>query len=270
MARNVAPVSELQEKVVFINRVSKVVKGGRRFSLSALVVVGDGEGRIGIGMGKSSEVPNAIKKAIDDAKKNMFTVPVVNGTLPHEAIGEFGAARVVLKPAAPGCGVIAGGPARAVLELAGYTDVLTKSLGSSNPVNVVKATGEGLKSMQFSHEVARRRGKTVEEMFHVKPAVSAKTTAAVTAEDGETMSDFTEYDDGARTAVDTNVVDTDAAQDDAAKDAVNRAAAADQEVVGAVLNEVFDGPAPDSAIADAVDEEVLRVAEADIATGVAE
>ena len=250
MARNVAPVSELQEKVVFINRVSKVVKGGRRFSLSALVVVGDGEGRIGIGMGKSSEVPNAIKKAIDDAKKNMFSVPVVNGTLPHETIGEFGAARVVLKPAAPGCGVIAGGPARAVLELAGYTDVLTKSLGSSNPVNVVKATGEGLKSMQFSHEVARRRGKTVEELFHVKPNASVKTTDALTPEEGETMSEFNE--------------------NDSARDAVNRASAADQEVVGAVLNETFDAPDADNAIEDAVDEEVLRVAEADIATGVAE
>jgi len=184
MARNVAPVSELQEKVVYINRVSKVVKGGRRFSLSALVVVGDREGRIGIGMGKSSEVPNAIKKAIDDAKKNMFTVPVINGTLPHETVGEFGAARVVLKPAAPGCGVIAGGPARAVLELAGYTDVLTKSLGSSNPVNVVKATAEGLRSMQFSKDVARRRGKTIEELFRIKPAEAVKTTEAVTAADG--------------------------------------------------------------------------------------
>jgi len=182
MARNVAPVSELQEKVVYVNRVSKVVKGGRRFSLSALVVVGDGEGRIGVGMGKSSEVPNAIKKAIDDAKKNMFTVPVVNGTLPHATIGEFGAARVVLKPAAPGCGVIAGGPARAVLELAGYTDVLTKSLGSSNPVNVVKATAEGLRGMQFAPDVAARRGKTLAELYRVKPAVAAKTTEAMTAD----------------------------------------------------------------------------------------
>ena len=179
MARNVAPVPELAEKVVYINRVSKVVKGGRRFSLSALVVVGDREGRIGIGMGKSSEVPNAIKKAIDDAKKNMFSVPVINGTLPHETVGQFGAARVVLKPAAPGCGVIAGGPARAVLELAGYTDVLTKSLGSSNPVNVVKATAEGLKSMQFASEVARRRGMTIEELYRIKPAVATKTTEAL-------------------------------------------------------------------------------------------
>ena len=263
MARNVAPVSELQEKVVFINRVSKVVKGGRRFSLSALVVVGDGEGRIGIGMGKSSEVPNAIKKAIDDAKKNMFSVPVVNGTLPHETVGEFGAARVVLKPAAPGCGVIAGGPARAVLELAGYTDVLTKSLGSSNPVNVVKATGEGLKSMQFSHEVARRRGKTVEEMFHVQQTASAKSTDAVTQEDGETMSEFNEFDAAAKE-------EKDFVQDDAARDAVSRAAMAEHEVVDAVLTEMFDGTDDEKAIDDAVDEEVLRVAEADIATGVVE
>jgi len=179
MARNVAPVSELQEKVVYVNRVSKVVKGGRRFSLSALVVVGDGEGRIGIGMGKSSEVPNAIKKAIDDAKKNMFKVPVINGTLPHDTVGEFGASRVVLKPAAPGCGVIAGGPARAVLELAGYTDVLTKSLGSPNPVNVVKATAEGLKNMQFAPDVAKRRGKTLAELYRVKSAAANKTTEAL-------------------------------------------------------------------------------------------
>ena len=183
MARSVAPVSELQEKVVYVNRVSKVVKGGRRFSLSALVVVGDGEGRIGIGMGKSAEVPNAIKKAIDDAKKNMFTVPVVNGTLPHDTIGTFGASRVVLKPAAPGCGVIAGGPARAVLELAGFTDVLTKSLGSPNPVNVVKATAEGLKSMQFADEVAQRRGKTREEIYGIKPTVAVKEIAQEVAED---------------------------------------------------------------------------------------
>jgi small subunit ribosomal protein S5 len=189
MARNVAPVSELQEKVVYVNRVSKVVKGGRRFSLSALVVVGDGEGRIGIGMGKSSEVPNAIKKAIDDAKKNMFTVPIINGTLPHGTIGEFGAARIVLKPASPGCGVIAGGPARAVLELAGYTDVLTKSLGSPNPINVVKATAEGLRSMQFAPEVAKRRGKTLEELYNIKPKVASKTTEAMEVVEVEAAAD---------------------------------------------------------------------------------
>ena len=165
MARKEAQVSELQEKVVNINRVSKVVKGGRRFSLSALVVVGDGEGKVGVGMGKSAEVPNAIKKGIEDAKKNMFSVPLVNGTLPHEVIGEFGAGRVLLKPAAPGTGIIAGGPVRAILELAGVTDVLSKSLGSDNALNIVKAAAEGLRSLQSAQSVADRRGLSVEEIY---------------------------------------------------------------------------------------------------------
>jgi len=165
MARREAQVSELQEKVVQINRVSKVVKGGRRFSLSALVVVGDGKGKVGVGMGKSAEVPNAIKKGVDDAKKNMFTVPVINGTLPHEVIGEFGAGRVLLKPAAPGTGIIAGGPVRAILELAGVTDVLSKSLGSDNALNIVKAAAAGLQSLQSAQDVAARRGLSVEEVY---------------------------------------------------------------------------------------------------------
>lgn len=163
---NQAGVPELQERVVYINRVSKVVKGGRRFALTALVVVGDGQGRVGIGMGKSQEVPTAIKKGIEDAKKNMFTVPLTEaGTLPHDIIGEYGAGYVVIKPAAPGTGVIAGGPVRAVMELAGVTDCLTKSLGADNAMNIVKATAEGLKNMQSPEEVAKRRGLSVAKIY---------------------------------------------------------------------------------------------------------
>jgi small subunit ribosomal protein S5 len=165
MARREAPVSELQEKVVYINRVSKVVKGGRRFALTALVVVGDGDGNVGVGMGKSQEVPIAIKKGIEDAKKNMFKLPIVNGTIPHPVHGVFGAGRVMLKPAAPGTGIIAGGPVRALLELAGITDVLSKSLGTDNALNIVKAAAEGLKSLTSADEIARRRGKSVAQIY---------------------------------------------------------------------------------------------------------
>ena len=161
-----AGAPELQERVVYINRVSKVVKGGRRMALTALVVVGDGNGRVGVGMGKSKEVPVAIKKGTEDAKKNMFTVPLTpERTLPHEIIGEFGAGRVLIKPATPGTGVIAGGAARAVMELAGVTDVFAKSLGTDNAMNVVKATAEGLKNMQSPQEVADRRGLSVGQIF---------------------------------------------------------------------------------------------------------
>ena len=159
-------VPELEERVVYINRVSKVVKGGRRFGLTALVVVGDGNGRVGVGMGKSQEVPIAIKKGVEDAKKNMFTVPLTaEGTLPHEIMGEYGAGRVLIKPAVPGTGVMAGGPVRAIMELAGVKNVITKSLGTNNAMNIVKAAAEGMKAMESPEQVAARRGITVDELF---------------------------------------------------------------------------------------------------------
>ncbi len=158
--------SEFQERVVYIHRVSKVVKGGRRMSLVALVVVGDGKGTVGIGMGKSTEVPLAIQKGVDDAKKNLFKVPVTeSGTVPHEVEGRFGAGRVLIKPAIEGTGVIAGGPVRPLFELAGITNVLSKSLGTSNALNIIKAAAEGLKELSSPEEAAERRGLTVAEMF---------------------------------------------------------------------------------------------------------
>ena len=157
--------SELKEKVVAINRVAKVVKGGRTFRFSAVVVVGDENGHIGVGNGKAAEVPDAIKKAIEEAKKNLVEVPIVGTTVPHEYVGKFGSASVILKPAAEGTGVIAGGSVRPVLELAGYKDIRTKVVGTNNPRNVVYATIEGLKSMKTAEQVAKKRGKTVAEIL---------------------------------------------------------------------------------------------------------
>jgi small subunit ribosomal protein S5 len=171
MASEIAESRELKERVVEINRVAKVVKGGRRFSFTALVVIGDEVDRVGVGYGKAREVPLAITKAVDDAKKNLFQVPKKGTTITHEIVGEFDAARVMLRPASEGTGVIAGGGVRAVLELAGIRDILAKSLGTTNPINMAKATVQGLRRLRRPEEVAQMRGLTVEQVLPIRKRV---------------------------------------------------------------------------------------------------
>jgi small subunit ribosomal protein S5 len=173
LARIRAGELDLKDRLVHINRVAKVVKGGRRFSFSAIVVVGDGNGHVGIGLGKANEVQDAISKGVDDAKKNVVTVRLIKGTIPHSIYSKYGASKVLLKPASPGTGLIAGGGVRAVLESAGVKDILTKSIGSSNPHNVVKATLNALLSLSDAQTVAQRRGMTVQELFGSRHSLSS-------------------------------------------------------------------------------------------------
>ncbi len=190
MAIDVQESRELKERVVEINRVAKVVKGGRRFSFTALVVVGDEVDRVGVGYGKAREVPLAISKAVDDAKKNLFTVPKHGQTITHESLGRFDAARVLLRPASPGTGVIAGGGVRAVLELAGIRDVLAKSLGTTNPINMLKAAETALRQLRRPEEVAKARGKSISEVLPYKRPSEHVTTedAGEVTESGEAAS----------------------------------------------------------------------------------
>jgi small subunit ribosomal protein S5 len=188
MTTEYAETRELKERVVEINRVAKVVKGGRRFSFTALVVIGDEVDRVGVGYGKAREVPLAISKAVDDAKKNMFTVPKHGQTITHESLGQFDAARVLLRPASPGTGVIAGGGVRAVLELGGIRDVLAKSLGTTNPINMLKAAEQALRQLRRPEDVAKARGKTISEVLPYKPQAAEAPAEGVTT-DGEGEAD---------------------------------------------------------------------------------